>query len=325
MRVRTGLIATAALWLAVAASAPWARPSAASAADDRSGSRGSDSSGSGSGRSFSGHSALDAALAAVLQNAGFTGEIESTLERRLGRPIDRQARRPRPAALVRHDPLAAPRQHLRRLPLADQRLRRHAVDRHRRPEQQRRRPEPQRPAQPAPLADGGQHGVLSELDVERPLLRAVGRSVRQLAGLHVPAARGQRRASRPAIRVVTHLLSAQAHIPPTELVEVAGFTGTRRHRSGPTFDQFDDGLGDVRAAARRAAASATSRSARRCSTRLNATPEYRALFGELFPEVSGRRPDRLHDVRPGDRRVRVHADLRRRADRPLRARRPSMR
>ena len=88
MRVRTGMIATAALWLAVAASAPSARPSAASAADDRSGSRGSDSSGSGNGGSFSGHSTLDATLAAVLENAGFTGEIESALERRLDRSID---------------------------------------------------------------------------------------------------------------------------------------------------------------------------------------------------------------------------------------------
>ena len=42
--------------------------------------------------------------------------------------------------------------------------------------------------------------------------------------------------------LVTHLLIAQAHIPPTELVEVAGFTGTAG-TIGPAFDQFDDGLG----------------------------------------------------------------------------------
>jgi len=83
MRVRTAMIATAALWLAVAVSAP----SAASAADDRSGSRGSESSGSGNG-DRSGHSTLDATLDAVLKNAGFTGEIESALERRLDRSID---------------------------------------------------------------------------------------------------------------------------------------------------------------------------------------------------------------------------------------------
>lgn len=36
-----------------------------------------------------------------------------------------------------------------------------------------------------------------------------------------------------------HLLVAQAHIPPTELVEVAGFGGTKG-TIGPRFDQFDD-------------------------------------------------------------------------------------
>ena len=44
--------------------------------------------------------------------------------------------------------------------------------------------------------------------------------------------------------IVKHLLVAQAHIPPTELVEVAGFTGTKGTIS-PRFDQFDDGLGGV--------------------------------------------------------------------------------
>src|SRR5882724_5286544 len=44
--------------------------------------------------------------------------------------------------------------------------------------------------------------------------------------------------------IIKHLLQAQAHIPPTELVEVAGFTGTR-FTIGPRFDQFDDGKGGV--------------------------------------------------------------------------------
>ena len=44
-------------------------------------------------------------------------------------------------------------------------------------------------------------------------------------GFHFPAPEGDTRfpANDP---VITHLLIAQAHIPPTELVEVAGFTGT---------------------------------------------------------------------------------------------------
>ena len=39
-----------------------------------------------------------------------------------------------------------------------------------------------------------------------------------------------------------HLLQAQAFIPPTELVEVAGFTGTAG-TIHPDFDQFDNGVG----------------------------------------------------------------------------------
>jgi cytochrome c peroxidase len=84
--------------------------------------------------------------------------------------------------------------------------------------------------------------------------------------------------------IVTHLLIAQAHIPPTELVEVAGFTGTRG-TMGPEFDPFDDGKGGVvpppdesgfRNEPIRQAVLA----------RLNATPAYRRLFGALFPSVA---------------------------------------
>src|SRR4029453_17192875 len=46
----------------------------------------------------------------------------------------------------------------------------------------------------------------------------------------------------PNDRIALHLLHAQAFIPPTELVEVAGFTGTKG-TIGPAFDQFDNGKG----------------------------------------------------------------------------------
>src|SRR6478609_5156022 len=49
---------------------------------------------------------------------------------------------------------------------------------------------------------------------------------------------------------VTHLLQAQAHMPPTELIEVAGFTGTCPNgvpdqALGSDFCQFDDGRGET--------------------------------------------------------------------------------
>jgi cytochrome c peroxidase len=88
--------------------------------------------------------------------------------------------------------------------------------------------------------------------------------------------------------IVTHLLIAQAHIPPTELVEVAGFTGTAG-TIGADFDAFDDGRGSVvpppdgsgfRNDPIRDAVLA----------RLNASAEYRSRFGALFPSVASGGP-----------------------------------
>jgi cytochrome c peroxidase len=62
-------------------------------------------------------------------------------------------------------------------------------------------------------------------------------------GFHFPPPEGDGRsvANDP---VVTYLLIAQAHLPPTELVEVAGFTGTAE-TIGPRFDIFDDAEGEI--------------------------------------------------------------------------------
>src|SRR5215469_11634573 len=54
--------------------------------------------------------------------------------------------------------------------------------------------------------------------------------------------------SQDAAHQLTQLLQAQAHMPPTELTEVAGYTGTCPHgvpdpTLGPPFCQFDDGRG----------------------------------------------------------------------------------
>jgi cytochrome c peroxidase len=87
--------------------------------------------------------------------------------------------------------------------------------------------------------------------------------------------------------VIRHLAQAQAEMPPTELTEVAGYTGTRgtQYSLGPLFDQFDDGKGSplphpnlagFRNDAIREAV----------LQRLNAIPAYRQLFGQAFPEVA---------------------------------------
>ncbi len=84
--------------------------------------------------------------------------------------------------------------------------------------------------------------------------------------------------------LVTHLLVAQAHIPPTELVEAAGFTGTKG-TIGPRFDQFDDGLGSpVPPPDTSGFRNEPIRQA--VLDRLNASSAYRALFAANFPEVA---------------------------------------
>ena len=88
--------------------------------------------------------------------------------------------------------------------------------------------------------------------------------------------------------MVSHLLIAQAHIPPTELVEVAGFTGTAG-TIGPEFDQFDDGLGGT-VPPPDASGFRNEPIRQAVLARLNATPAYRALFGRIFPEVAAGAP-----------------------------------
>jgi cytochrome c peroxidase len=76
---------------------------------------------------------------------------------------------------------------------------------------------------------------------------------------------------------IRHLLVAQAHIPPTEQIEVAGFTGA----GGP----FDDGLGHP--VPEPDASGFRNEPIRQAVLALlNASPLYRAEFGALFPEVA---------------------------------------
>ena len=84
--------------------------------------------------------------------------------------------------------------------------------------------------------------------------------------------------------IVTHLSIAQAHMPPTELVEVAGFTCTAG-TIAPQFDQFDDGHGACLPAAD---ATGTRNDPIRAVVlqRLNGMPAYRQLFGAIFPSVA---------------------------------------
>jgi cytochrome c peroxidase len=88
--------------------------------------------------------------------------------------------------------------------------------------------------------------------------------------------------------VMRLLVQAQSEMPPTEMTEVAGFTGTRG-TIGPQFDQFDDGKGtpvpppDARGFRNDPIRQAVLK-------RLNASPVYRQLFGAAFPSVAAGGP-----------------------------------
>ena len=238
---------------------------------------------------------LDALLSSVLQQAGFTGRIESTLETRLGRPID-----PKLANLGRllfFDRSGA----FTTTTLVPGAMRR-----------------PTGFGDTQSIAIGVQNnnivgqvgrgrGTSGEhpLPSTRPFIRTscgtAGSSRRSgdpfdnSHGYIFPLPEGASHFL-PTIRSINHLLIAQAHIPPTELVEVAGFTGTSRHdrrrlrsvrrwrrgRSVPPPDACGFRNEPIRQAVLK---------------RLNASPAYRRLFGAVFPSVAGG-PDRFHDVRP---------------------------
>jgi cytochrome c peroxidase len=90
---------------------------------------------------------------------------------------------------------------------------------------------------------------------------------------------------------VTHLLQAQAHMPPTELIEVAGFTGTCPGGVpdpwlGPRFCQFDLPNSLARVVPRPDATGFRNEPIRQAAlAALNASPAYRQGFGKVFKDV----------------------------------------
>jgi cytochrome c peroxidase len=93
---------------------------------------------------------------------------------------------------------------------------------------------------------------------------------------------------RPGDPAIRHLLVAQAYIPPTELIEEAGFTGIRDGLD-PRYFQFDDGKGDT-CPALDATGFRNDPIRSRVVQRLNAIPAYVEKFGEVFSEVRNGAP-----------------------------------
>ena len=224
-------------------------------------------------------SQVDVALQAALEEAGFTGNIEATLEARLGRPLDRDLADL--GRLVYFDPIQGLHSdnscagcHSPAFGFGDSQSMAIGVDNNlivgpdrAGPRNQRRAPQVINSAFFPKLMLNGRFVALS------------GDPFDNSQGFGFPPPEGVTRfpANDPDVRT---LLAAQGHIPQTELVEMAGFTGTAGS-IGPLFDAFDDGHGS---ALPPADGSGFRNEPIRAAVvaRFNATPAYRALFGDLF-------------------------------------------
>jgi cytochrome c peroxidase len=230
---------------------------------------------------------LDVQLAGALADAGFTGAIESQLTERLGRPLD--ARLANLGRLLWFDPLHAVRQdntcggcHSPTNGFGDSQpiaigVQSNGVVGPGRlgPRNQRRSPFVINTAFFPALMWNGRFNAPSGDPFDNSL------------GFLFPAPEGG--TTFPPLDPLTrHLLQAQAHLPPTELIEVAGFTGTAG-TIGPRFDQFDDGIGEPLPPPD--GSGFRNEPIRQIGLdRLNGSFEYRRLFAEIFPEVAGGAP-----------------------------------
>jgi cytochrome c peroxidase len=226
---------------------------------------------------------LDDQLRVILQQVGFTGRIESTLTARLGRPIDSRL-----ADLGRllffdtitglHDDNTCAGCHSPTSGFGDTQsiaigIQNNGIvgpDRSG-PRNQRRTPSIVNTAFYPKLMWNGRFSAPS------------GDPFNNSLGFLFPPPEGSNRFP-PHDATIRQLLQAQGQLPPTELVEVAGFTGTAG-TIGPRFDQFDDGKGG-RVPPPDSTGFRNEPIRQAVLGRLNATPKYRELFGALFPEVS---------------------------------------
>jgi cytochrome c peroxidase len=225
---------------------------------------------------------LDRALAAVLHKAGFTGKVGSSIEKRIGRPVN-----PKLANLGRllwfdkihslHQDNTCGGCHTPTngfgdsQPMAIGVQNNNLVGPHRLgPRNQRRTPLAINTVFYPALMWNGRFNSIS------------GNPFDNSKGFMFPSPEGTTRFP-PDDKVITILAQAQGEMPPTETTEVAGFTGTKGTIS-PEFDQFDDGRG-LTVPLPDASGSRNDPIRAKVLTILNNTPVYRELFGEVFPSV----------------------------------------
>ena len=229
---------------------------------------------------------VDSRLHRQLQRQGFTGRVASNLETRLGRRVDKKL-----ADLGRvlffdsltslHNDNACAGCHAPSAGMGDTQSIAIGIQSNRvvgpgrtGPRNQRRTPSVVNTAFYPKLMWNGRFESLS------------GDPFSNARGFRFPLPEGDTRFP-PHDPIVTHLLIAQAHIPPTELVEVAGFTGVRD--LGKRFRPFDDGHGH-KVPLPDGSGYRNEPIRQVVLDRLNKVPAYRELFARRFPEVAAGQP-----------------------------------
>jgi cytochrome c peroxidase len=232
---------------------------------------------------------LDRQLTKLLDRHGFTGRIEDQLEARLGRRLDSDL-----ADLGRNlffDPVMALRQdnscagcHAPQFGFADSQsiaigIFNNNVVGHNRtgPRNQRRSPT---------LLNSA---FFPALMWNARFLAASGDPFDNSLGFIFPLPEGMTRFPAGDPRF-SHLLSAQGHLPQTELVEMTGFRGvTGADDIDDSFDVFDDELGIV-VPDPDESGFRNEPIRERVLEELNANENYRELFAGVFPEVAAGEP-----------------------------------
>jgi cytochrome c peroxidase len=233
---------------------------------------------------------IDARLTAVLKDQQFTGRIEQMLEKRLGRKIDRNLARIGQLLWFDtigglHDDNTCGGCHAPATGFGDPLsiavgVQSNLIVGHSRegPHNQRRTPKALNIAFFPALMWNGRFNSVS------------GDPFDNSQGFKFPPPEGTRRFP-PNDAVIKHLAQAQGEMPPTEVTEAAGYTGTKGtpYSLGRLFDQFDDAKGaplpipDAEGFRNDSIRTAVL-------DRLNANEAYRELFGEVFPSVADGAP-----------------------------------
>ena len=230
---------------------------------------------------------LDSLLAEALTQAGFTGTAGSSIQARLGRPID-----PKLADLGRllffdkihalHDDNTCAGCHSPTNGFGDTQSIAIGVQNNNLVGRNRHGPRNQRRT---PMVSNA--AFFPGLMWNERFFAPSGDPFDNSSGFVFPPPEGATRFP-PHDPIIKTLAAAQGEMPPTELTEVAGFTGTAG-TIGPQFDQFDDGKGTP-VPPPDASGFRNDPIRQVVLKRLNASLAYRELFGAVFPSVAAGGP-----------------------------------